>query len=152
MDLSALALGAAERRLRNAEPARTVDRGDRAGLTRPRPARLLRNLFDNLLGNAWKFTGQVAPRGSRSRDRDEGQRGYRVRDNGAGFDMAYAHQAVRALPAPAHGAEFAGTGIGLATVRRIVRGTAAGCGPRARSATAPRSTSRSRAPTKEAMR
>lgn len=82
---------------------------------------LLRNVLENLLGNAWKFTAKrdvaVIEFGSVEVD---GNKVCYVRDNGAGFDMAYAEK----LFAPfqrLHGAnEFEGSGIGLATVRRII--------------------------------
>jgi signal transduction histidine kinase len=82
---------------------------------------LLRIVLDNLLGNAWKFTSKTAePRIAFGAERRDGSEVFFVRDNGAGFDMAYADK----LFAPfrrLHGeAEFQGTGIGLATVRRIV--------------------------------
>jgi PAS domain S-box-containing protein len=82
-------------------------------------ARLLRVLMENLLGNAWKFT-------SRTEDaaievgRDEADGAYYVRDNGAGFDMAYANKLFNVFQRLHTEAEFPGTGIGLATVRRIV--------------------------------
>ncbi len=85
-------------------------------------ARLLRAVLENLIGNAWKFTGARPTAdivfGSMEKD---GATTCFVRDNGAGFDMKYAEK----LFAPfqrLHGAdEFAGTGIGLATVQRVVR-------------------------------
>ena len=85
-------------------------------------ARLLRQVLDNLLANAWKFTrGQACTEitvGS-----EEGSTGeiiYFVRDNGAGFDMAYAEKLFGAFQRLHSQAEFAGTGIGLATVQRII--------------------------------
>lgn len=82
---------------------------------------ILRIALQNLLANAWKFTG--ARQGARvefGEEADDGARVYFVRDNGVGFDMAYAGK----LFAPfqrLHGMkEFPGTGIGLATVQRIV--------------------------------
>ncbi|MGH2524756.1 MAG: sensor histidine kinase, partial [Anaerolineales bacterium] len=85
-------------------------------------ARLLRVMLENLLGNAWKFTGKRPQAriefGVAQRD---GARVYFVRDNGAGFDMAYADKLFGAFQR-LHGAhEFPGTGIGLATVQRIVQ-------------------------------
>ncbi len=94
-----------------------ADRARRAAAT----ASSLGALVENLLGNAWKFTRRRAGRAHRVRAaRDEGGRSvYFVRDNGAGFDMAYADK----LFAPfqrLHRRRVAGTGIGLATVQRIV--------------------------------
>ena len=83
--------------------------------------RLLRILLVNLLGNAWKFTGRTpAPRIQfgriRGADRDE----FFVRDNGAGFDMSAAEKLFGAFQRLHSDADFPGTGIGLATVQRIV--------------------------------
>ncbi|GAB3481960.1 hypothetical protein GCM10011496_07220 [Polaromonas eurypsychrophila] len=85
-------------------------------------ARLLRQLLDNLLGNAWKFSaGQPQTRISFGREQgSEGQDVYVVRDNGAGFDMAYSEKLFGAFQRLHTVAEFEGTGIGLATVHRIV--------------------------------
>jgi light-regulated signal transduction histidine kinase (bacteriophytochrome) len=83
--------------------------------------RLLRVVLENLLENAWKFTTHTP----RARvefgvvDRD-GQRAYFVRDNGAGFDMAYVRKLFGAFQRLHSTREFEGTGIGLATVQRIV--------------------------------
>ncbi|MDB4989282.1 MAG: hypothetical protein JWN04_4460 [Myxococcaceae bacterium] len=81
---------------------------------------LTRVLFDNLLGNAWKFTAHVAHArieiGTVSKD---GMLAVFVRDNGAGFDMAHAHKLFAPFQRLHTVAEFPGTGIGLATVQRI---------------------------------
>jgi len=84
--------------------------------------RLLRVALENLLANSLKFTRERAPArievGSMEHD---GKRTYYVRDNGAGFDMAYSEKLFGAFQR-LHGAkEFEGTGIGLATVHRIIR-------------------------------
>jgi signal transduction histidine kinase len=83
---------------------------------------LLRIVLTNLLGNAWKFTRRTEcpciEFGSHDLD---GQRTYFVRDNGAGFEMAYAGKLFGAFQRLHSSAEFPGTGIGLATVDRIVR-------------------------------
>src|SRR5262249_48649393 len=83
--------------------------------------RMVRALLDNLLGNAWKFTGKTeAARIEVGVVRSDGDPVYFVRDNGAGFDMAYAAKLFAPFQRLHSDAEFAGTGIGLATVRRIV--------------------------------
>ena len=83
--------------------------------------RLLRIVLENLLGNGWKFTStRPDPRiefGSVQRD-DE--RIYFVRDNGVGFDMAYTEKLFGAFQRLHSAAEFPGTGVGLATVQRII--------------------------------
>ena len=74
-------------------------------------------LLVNLIGNAWKFT---ARRPSAKIEVGRDPQGFFVRDDGAGFDMAYAAKLFGAFQR-LHGAdEFAGTGVGLATVQRIV--------------------------------
>ena len=84
--------------------------------------RLLKQVLDNLLGNAWKFSaGQPQTRITFGREQgSEGQDVYVVRDNGAGFDMAYSDKLFGAFQRLHTVAEFEGTGIGLATVQRIV--------------------------------
>ncbi len=82
---------------------------------------LMRVLFDNLLGNAWKFTAKVSePRIEVGTDQQQGGTIFFVRDNGAGFDMNYAENLFRPFQRLHNEAEFAGTGIGLATVHRVV--------------------------------
>ena len=82
-------------------------------------SRLLRVALENLLGNAWKFTSQ-----RQSATIEVGQAAsskvFFVRDNGVGFDMAYVDKLFGAFQRLHTEAEFPGTGIGLATVRRIV--------------------------------
>jgi len=87
-------------------------------------ARLLQQVLDNLLGNAWKFSGrqpQARISFRRAPVADEAAPAvYVVRDNGAGFDMAYAEKLFGAFQRLHTVTEFEGTGIGLATVQRIV--------------------------------
>jgi PAS domain S-box-containing protein len=83
--------------------------------------RLCRNLLDNLIGNAWKFTSKVpAPRIEFGAMESHGEQAFFVRDNGAGFDMAYAKRLFTPFQRLHTVAEFQGTGIGLATAQRIV--------------------------------
>ncbi len=82
---------------------------------------LARALLDNLLGNAWKFTRRAAaPRVEVGCVEGEGGRVFFVRDNGAGFDMAYANKLFAPFQRLHAIAEYPGTGVGLATVQRIV--------------------------------
>jgi light-regulated signal transduction histidine kinase (bacteriophytochrome) len=78
-------------------------------------------MLENLLGNAWKFTARETPaRIEVGVQRDGDRLAYYVRDNGVGFDIAYADKLFGAFQR-LHGAtEFPGTGIGLATVQRII--------------------------------
>jgi light-regulated signal transduction histidine kinase (bacteriophytochrome) len=83
--------------------------------------RLLRIVLVNLLGNAWKYSQKVA-NAQIDFGRMTGPKGdtYFVRDNGAGFDMAYADKLFGAFQRLHSGTEFEGLGIGLATVQRII--------------------------------
>ena len=81
---------------------------------------LVEVLLENLMGNAWKFSSRKDdPTVQVGRANGKGRVFY-VRDNGAGFDMAYADKLFGAFQRLHSDAEFEGTGIGLATVQRIV--------------------------------
>src|SRR5690606_16426485 len=83
--------------------------------------RLLGVLFDNLLDNAWKFTGRRNRARIEIGSLREGARTvYFVRDNGAGFDPAYTHKLFGVFQRLHTASEFEGTGVGLATVERII--------------------------------
>jgi light-regulated signal transduction histidine kinase (bacteriophytochrome) len=84
-------------------------------------ATLLRQLFANLIGNAFKYTGKVAHPCIDVGSVDvAGERVYYVRDNGAGFDMQYVDKLFRVFERLHNPREFDGTGVGLAVVQRIV--------------------------------
>jgi signal transduction histidine kinase len=117
VDLSALAQ-AVVAGLRRAAPERTVAVTIADGLVADGDPGLLRALLENLLGNAWKFTANSAAAAIRLEA--AGETGFVVRDNGVGFDMAYADKLFAPFQRLHSDAEFPGTGIGLATVRRIV--------------------------------
>jgi len=119
VDLTALA-GAAIAQLRAADPARVVDFTCAPGLTVLGDPVLLRSLLDNLLGNAWKFSA-CRPRAHLELGRQDGEPPvFFVRDDGAGFDMAYADMLFAPFQRLHPASQYAGTGIGLATVQRIV--------------------------------
>jgi signal transduction histidine kinase len=120
VDLSALArLTAIE--LQKSEPNRKIDFVISEGIQVNGDPRLLQIALENLLGNAWKFTGK-RPRATIEvgQRRDNGKPVYFVRDDGAGFDMTYAGKMFGAFQRFHAGTDFKGTGIGLATVQRIV--------------------------------
>ncbi len=82
----------------------------------------MRTVLENLLGNAWKFTGRVEhPSIEFDFARHEDVDSFMIRDNGAGFDMRYRENLFRPFQRLHSDREFPGTGIGLATVARIVR-------------------------------
>jgi light-regulated signal transduction histidine kinase (bacteriophytochrome) len=120
VDLSALAISSADD-VRKIWPDRHVELVVAPGLHVQGDRRLLQVVFDNLLGNAWKFTSK--------RERAvievgkmvyEGTTAYFVRDNGVGYDMVYATKLFGAFERLHAMTEYPGTGIGLATVQRIV--------------------------------
>ena len=83
--------------------------------------RLVRILFDNLIGNAWKFTAKTPqPHVEVGAEKRDGELVFFVRDNGAGFDMPHAERLFTPFQRCTASANTRGTGIGLATVRRIV--------------------------------
>jgi PAS domain S-box-containing protein len=120
IDLSALAQSVAQDLQAGSE--RPVEVRIAPGLEARADPTLMTSVLDNLLGNAWKFTARQAEAciefGSEVHG---GQQAFFVRDNGAGFDPAYADKLFQPFQRLHHPAEFAGTGIGLATAARIVR-------------------------------
>jgi signal transduction histidine kinase len=121
VDLSALAADVLAE-LQKSEPGRKVDWRIESGLVAEGDARQLRVALVNLLGNAWKFTGKTAAARiefGAMRNADHIMEFF-VRDNGVGFDMAYADKLFGAFQRLHLASEFPGTGIGLATVQRIV--------------------------------
>jgi PAS domain S-box-containing protein len=121
VDIGAMALDVL-RELQDAHPDRTVDISVGPGLTAGADPSLIRIVIDNLLSNAWKFTGKTenarievgAIEGSR-------ERVYYVGDNGVGFNPEYADKLFVPFQRLHAESEFSGTGIGLALVQRIVR-------------------------------
>lgn len=120
VDLTAIASSVAAR-LRRDHPARQVEIAVADDLVAAGDVRLLTIALENLIGNAWKFTSKRADARIEVDVRDEaGSRVYLVRDNGAGFDMTYASKLFGVFQRLHSNSEFEGTGIGLATVQRIV--------------------------------
>ena len=120
VDLGAVSAAVIEE-LRRREPERDVAVTIAPDLVVYADGRLIRILLDNLLGNAWKFTAKTT--GAHIEVgvvRDGEAPAYFVRDDGAGFDMAYAERLFAPFQRLHSDRDFAGTGIGLATVRRIV--------------------------------
>lgn len=111
--------------LHQAEPERQVNFLIEPDIVVDGDARLLHIMFENLMRNAWKFTShhsQATIRFGRLSPREEnGSPVYYLQDDGAGFDMAYADQLFIPFQRLHADQEFEGTGIGLATVQRIVR-------------------------------
>lgn len=120
IDLSVLA-GTVVEALRQAHPGRTVEVVIAPGLIGDADPDLIRVLLENLIGNAWKYTARTSPaRIDIGREEVDGQGAFFVRDNGAGFDMAYADKLFVAFQRLHSVHEFEGNGIGLATVQRII--------------------------------
>lgn len=120
IDLSALARSVVAE-LRRAAPDRAVEVTIADGLVAEADPGLIRALLENLLGNAWKFTAKTdAAAIAFEAAEAAGETAFVVRDNGVGFDMAHADRLFAPFQRLHSEAEFPGTGIGLATVRRIV--------------------------------
>ncbi len=121
VDLSQLAHAICEE-LHQQEPDRVVNVRIAPHLQVEGDPSLMRTVLENLLGNAWKFTGRVE---NPSIEFDVTRHGesdaFVIRDNGAGFDMRYRENLFRPFQRLHSDREFPGTGIGLATVARIVR-------------------------------
>jgi signal transduction histidine kinase len=120
VDLSALAATVVDA-LREADGDRRVEVVVAPGLTADCDPRLTRVALENLLGNAWKFTSRRDPAHIEVGAVEHGETSwFFVRDDGAGFDMRYAGSLFGAFQRLHRQDEFEGTGIGLATVQRIV--------------------------------
>jgi light-regulated signal transduction histidine kinase (bacteriophytochrome) len=123
VDLTALAEEIAAG-LRADGPTRHVALTIAPGLAAAGDPRLLRGVLENLLGNAWKFTGKTELArievGAAPGEDPAKETVFFVRDNGAGFDMAHADRLFGAFQRLHGQAEFAGIGIGLASVQRII--------------------------------
>jgi len=120
VDLSALAREVAIE-IEQREPNRQVQFVIEEGVIADGDAHLLRVVLENLLGNAWKYTSKhPRARIEFGVTQHDGKVAYFVRDDGAGFDMAYADRLFNAFHRLHSATEFEGTGIGLATTQRIV--------------------------------
>ncbi len=121
MDLSAVARSITAE-LESTQPGRQVKFVIEEGLETTADPHLLRIVLDNLLGNAWKFTSKRASACIEfAKTQCDGATAFFVRDNGAGYDPAYAKRLFGAFQRLHAISEFPGTGIGLATVQRIVQ-------------------------------
>jgi PAS domain S-box-containing protein len=119
-DLSALAREVAHE-LETTEPGRTVELRIPDELATQGDPHLIRLVLQNLLGNAWKFTGHSDDATIEVGSKDhQGVQVFTVRDNGAGFDMKYADKMFDPFQRLHAASEFEGSGIGLAIVHRIV--------------------------------
>jgi two-component system NtrC family sensor kinase len=107
--------------LARSDPGRTVEVQIQDDLTVPGDPSLLRIVLDNLIGNAWKFASKTdRARIECGAVNREGVRAFFVRDNGAGFDMAYADKLFQPFQRLHSTSEYPGTGIGLATVKKVI--------------------------------
>jgi signal transduction histidine kinase len=121
VDLSAMAHEIADTLARQ-QPQRQVQWQIDDGIKVQADRALLQVALQNLLENAWKFTAKTDEAAIRvGAEQRDGQRVIHVGDNGAGFDMAYSSRLFGAFQRLHHEGEFPGTGIGLATVQRILR-------------------------------
>jgi two-component system NtrC family sensor kinase len=120
INLSSIARDVVEE-LRSKEPDRRVALHIENRLTAEADGRLVRVALENLLGNAWKFTAKVPDaRIDVGAVQEKGGTTFFIRDNGAGFDMSYAEKLFNPFVRLHTDSEFPGTGIGLATVKRVV--------------------------------
>ena len=120
IDLSEVARSVAQD-LSRQNPRRPVEFVIAPGLQAEADAQLMRTVMENLLGNAWKFTSRRPhARIEVGRTKANGMSAFFVRDNGAGFDPAYAGRLFGAFQRLHAAAEFPGTGVGLASVQRVI--------------------------------
>ena len=120
VDLSQLAAWVVDD-LRRQSPERRVACEIEPGLLVIGDPTLLRMVLENLIGNAWKYTTHVADAEIAFLRHEDEANAFTVRDNGAGFDMRFADRLFGVFQRLHSASEFPGTGIGLASVRRIVR-------------------------------
>jgi PAS domain S-box-containing protein len=121
VDLSKAAASAAED-LRQRDPERCVTVSIEPGITVLGDSRLLAVVLSNLLGNAWKFTGNTADaRVELKREKIDGIETFRVNDNGAGFNPEFSDKLFAPFQRLHRVSEFEGTGVGLAIVQRVIQ-------------------------------
>lgn len=120
VDLSAIVRTIAEE-LRSISPRREVEVVVETGIEADADPQLLRIALENLVGNAWKFTSKRDHARIEFGCNRDGITVYFVRDNGAGFDAAYSNRLFGAFQRLHRMEEFPGTGVGLASVKRIIR-------------------------------
>jgi light-regulated signal transduction histidine kinase (bacteriophytochrome) len=119
-DMSATARAILED-LQAREPDRSMSWTVQRGMRAYADPRLMRVLFENLLANAWKFTRKREDAVIEVGTLPDAPETFFVRDNGAGFDPAYADKLFQPFQRLHPASQFEGTGIGLATVQRIIR-------------------------------
>jgi signal transduction histidine kinase len=121
LDLSAMVRSVASE-LQQVAPDRKITFAITEGLTVDGDSRLLQVAIENLLSNAWKYTsGHDSARIEFGFQQANGRSAYYIRDDGAGFDPRYSERLFGAFQRLHAASEFPGTGIGLATVQRIIR-------------------------------
>src|SRR6185312_13598746 len=110
------------REIQASDPVHEVNWIAQPGVMAEADPRLMRIAFENLVGNAWKFTART-PNATVTfgSSLQNGKTVYFLRDNGAGFDMTYVDRLFNAFQRLHGEREFKGSGIGLATVSRIIR-------------------------------
>lgn len=120
VDLSELARTVLDR-LQASQPERRVEFRIQSGVRARGDLRLLTVVFENLLGNAWKFTSKREHALIEfGKGETAGTSSYFIRDNGAGFDMRYAEKLFGTFQRLHSALDFDGTGVGLATVQRVI--------------------------------
>jgi len=120
VDVSALAESIVQD-MRQKDPARNVEVVIQPNMAVHGDRRLVGDLFQNLIGNAWKFTSKTAAARIELGQSDSGSLATLfIRDNGAGFDMAYEQKLFKPFQRLHGASDFDGSGVGLATVARII--------------------------------
>jgi PAS domain S-box-containing protein len=120
VDLSEIAKQVVQE-LKSENPKRNINFKIKEQMTGSADPFLMKILYDNLIGNAWKYTSKHENANIEIGSKFEGaQEIFYVKDDGAGFDMTYANKLFRAFQRLHTATEFAGTGVGLATVQRII--------------------------------